>query len=180
MKKQITIAILLLALLANAATATTISVADSKGAKGDKVKVPINIAGASNLGAIGIVLSYDPSVLKGTGAEGGTLASNAMVESNEVSPGNMRISFADSRGISGNGVIVEAVFEVVGDSGSSTQIAIIQTRGYDSNLLDVPLGTKPGTFIVEEASLPIIPIIGAIIVLLIAVIAYKKISKKKQ
>lgn len=181
MKNKILITLLLLALIGHAmAAAMTVSVMDSKGAKGEMVKVPINIAGALKLGAMGIVLSYDPAVIKGIGVEGGPLSSNVIVESNEVSPGNMRISIVDSRGVSGDGTIVEVNFEVKGDAGSSSQIDI-KTTGYDSNLLDVQMTTKAGRFTVEEPGLPIIQIaVVGIVVLLIVIVAYKKISKKKQ
>jgi hypothetical protein len=102
-KVYIIITVLMLALVGQAAAAvTTVNVADSKGAKGDNVKIPINVAGASNIGAMGIVLSYDPSVLKGIDANGDTLGANALIESKETKPGTMRISFADSKGISGD------------------------------------------------------------------------------
>lgn len=181
MKRSIITTILLLALIGQALAApVSVSVVDSKGAKGDKVKVPINVAGATNLGAMGIVLNYDPSVLKGMGADAGALASNALVESNELNPGTMRISFADSKGISGDGAILDASFEVVGDTGASTQISL-EATGYDINLLDVQIKTSPGTFNVEEKGLPVWPIIiAAIIVLLILVFVVRKISKSKK
>ncbi|MCK4732252.1 MAG: hypothetical protein KAT65_07320 [Methanophagales archaeon] len=163
------------------AATTTVSVADSSGANGDRVKVPINVAGASNLGAMSISLTYDSSVLKGIEADSGELATNALVESNEIEAGKMLISFADTRGISGDGTILEVTFEVIGDPGASTQIAI-EAEGYDVDLLDVPLETAPGTFRVVEKGmgLPIIPIIIAvIIVLVILVLIVKKRSKKK-
>lgn len=180
-KGYIIIVVLMLALIGQAtASVTTVSVADSKGAKGDNVKVPINLAGASNLGAMGIVLSYDPVVLKGIDANGGTLGANALIESKETKPGTMRISFADSKGISGDGAILDVTFEVVGNTGASTQISL-EATGYDLNLLDVIMKTSPGTFNVEEKSLPIVPIIiAAIIVILILFFAVKKSQKKKK
>jgi len=131
------------------ATTTVVSVADSSGANGDRVKVPINVVGASNLGAMGISLTYDSSVLRGIEADSGALATNSLVESNEIEAGKMLISFADTSGISGDGTILEVTFEVLGDSGASTQIAI-EAEGYDVDLLDVPLETAPGTFRVVE------------------------------
>jgi hypothetical protein len=179
-KGYIIITVLMFALISQAtAASTTVNVADSKGAKGDNVKVPINVAGASNLGAMGIVLSYDPSVLKGIDANGDTLGANALIESKETKPGTMHISFADSKGISGDGALLDVTFQVVGDTGASTQVSLDAT-GYDVNLLDVQMKTSPGTFRVEEKSLPIVPIvIAAIVVVLIAVFVVKKFKKKK-
>ena len=132
-----------------AAAVTTVSVADSSGANGDRVKVPINVVGASNLAAMDISLTYDSSVLKGIEGDSGALATNALVESNEIEAGKMLISFVDTSGISGDGAILEVTFEVIGDSGASTQIAI-EAEGYDVDRLDVPLETAPGTFRVVE------------------------------
>ena len=132
-----------------AAAVTTVSVADSSGANGDKVKVPINVVDASNLAAMDISLTYDSSVLKGIEADSGALATNALVESNEIEAGRMLISFADTSGISGDGAILEVTFEVVGDFGASTQMGI-EAVGYDVDLLDVPLETASGTFRVVE------------------------------
>jgi type 1 fimbria pilin len=180
MKESIIITALLFALVGHAmAAATTMSVADSKGAKGETVKVPINVAGASNLGALGLSLTYDSSVLKGIRAEGGTLASNSMVESNELKPGTLRISLIDSKGILGDGGIVDVTFEVLGDTGTSTQISM-EAVGWDTNRLDVPLKTSPGTFRVEEKGFPIVPVLIAIVVLLVLFFVVKKISKKKK
>ena len=161
---------------------TTVSVADSSGANGDRVKVPINVVGASNLAAMDISLTYDSSVLKGIEADSGALATNSLVESNEIEAGKMLISFVDTSGISGDGTILEVTFEVVGDSGASTQIAI-EAVGYDVDLLDVPLETASGTFRVVEKGMgiPIIPIIvAAVILLLILVLIVKKRSKRKR
>jgi hypothetical protein len=180
MKKSIIIAVLLCALVGHAmAAATTMSVADSQGTKGDKVKVPINVAGASNLGALGLSLTYNSSVLKGIEAEGGTLASNSMVESNELGPGTLRISLIDSKGILGDGGIVDVTFEVLGDTGTSTQISM-EAVGWDTNHLDIPLKTSPGTFRVEEKGFPMVLIIAVIVVLLVLFFVVKKISKKKK
>lgn len=163
------------------AATTTVSVADSSGANGDMVKVPINVVDASDLGTMGVSLTYDSSVLKGIEADSGALATNSLVESNEIETGKMLISFADTSGISGDGTILEVTFEVLGDSGASTQIAI-EAVGYDVDLLDVPLETAPGTFrVVEQGIGPIIPIIVAVVILLlILVLIVKKMSKRKR
>ena len=188
MKKIKTLMIVLFFMLAFAfvgeavAATTTVSVADSSGANGDMVKVPVNVVDASNLGAMRISLTYDSSVLKGIEADSGALATNSLVESNEIESGKMLLSFADTNGISGDGTILEVTFEVVGDLGASTQIAI-EAVGYDVDLLDVPLETAPGTFTVVEKGMgmPIIPIIIAvIIVLVILFLIVKKRSKKKK
>jgi uncharacterized protein YcnI len=163
-----------------AAAVTTVSVADSSGANGDRVKVPINVVGASNLAAMDISLTYDSSVLKGVEADSGALATNSLVESNEIESGRMLISFVDTSGISGDGAILEVTFEVLGDSGASTQIGI-EAEGYDVDRLDVPLETASGTFTVVEKGIPIVPIlIAVIIVLVILLIIVKKMSKKEK
>ena len=58
----------------------TMNVDDADGASGSTVSIPINVSGASNLGAMDIVLTYNPSVLSPTGfVSTGDLTAGALV-----------------------------------------------------------------------------------------------------
>ena len=186
MKKSLTIIAILILMLAFAfvgeavAAATTVSVADSSGANGDRVKVPINVVGASNLAAMDISLTYDSSVLKGIEADSGALATNALVESNEIEAGRMLISFADTRGISGDGAILEVTFEVAGGFGASTQMGM-EAVGYDVDLLDVPLETASGTFRVVEKGKAGTPVPGfEVVFAIVGLLAVAYLLRRKK
>ena len=63
----------------------TIYVNDTDGASGSTVSIPINVSGASNLGAMDIVLTYNPSVLSPTGfVTTGDLTAGALVMNDDT------------------------------------------------------------------------------------------------
>ena len=58
---------------------------DSDGASGSTVSIPINVSGASNLGATDIMLTYNPSVLSPTGfVSTGDLTAGALVMNDDT------------------------------------------------------------------------------------------------
>ena len=75
----IVLAMLLMGAVQTAA-AMTVSVDDADGGYGATVDVPINVSGASNVGAMDVSLTYDPSVLSPTGiVDTGDLTASALV-----------------------------------------------------------------------------------------------------
>ena len=73
------VAIALLALTvtpSDAATPVTVTVPKAKGASGSAVKVPITVTGASTVGALQLVLTYDAAVLEPQSATRGKLVSD--------------------------------------------------------------------------------------------------------
>jgi len=74
-----------------------VSFSDSSGSKGDTVKIPIQLDGASNVGAMDILLKYDKAILRARAIEAGELGKNALLESNISDNGEVRIVLADAR-----------------------------------------------------------------------------------
>jgi hypothetical protein len=175
MKIEILICIVLVsAIIGQAvATTTTVSIVDTNGAKGDKVSIPVHMTGAKNLGALGLTLKYDSSVLKTVGSENGKMTTNAMIASNEIVPGAVHISLIDTKGVSGDGILLTTTFEVVGNAGSSTKISM-EATGYDIDLLDAPMQTSSGTFKVEEQGFPILTLLIIAVIAIVAFLWYKK------
>ena len=156
MKKTIIIGILLMLVFAVQVNAAGVSIKidDMSVEQGSKSMIPVSVAGASKLGAMDIKMEYDPAVLKFVDAELGEISTNGIIESNEVSPGTVPLSFADTKGISGDGTLIELNFEVTGAVGSSTKIEI-KARAYGIDLKDISAETNGGTITVSEKVFPV-------------------------
>ncbi len=138
-----------LAMMSGASAAgITVSAGPVQVPAGDAATVPVSVNGASDLGAMDLVVTYDPAVLLFSGASGGSLSSGGLVEANEVNRGTVRISFVDSQGINGSGEIVRLTFSVVGGSGSSTALGL-DAQGYGLDLKDIPTSAQGGTVTVS-------------------------------
>jgi hypothetical protein len=191
-KIYIFLAVLLLAFQAGA---LTLQVQDTEAKQGAKAIVSINAEGATDLGAIDLKVSYDPKVLKFSGAETGKLSTNGMVESSSRTDGTATLSFADAKGISSDGEVLKISFDVIGGPGSSTDVSL-EARAYGLDLKDMPAETRKGIVAVLEEGEPLTPVEpsggnnmmwiviiggvllllggGAILLLVIAVAAKKK------
>ena len=143
MKQKIFVFLAVL-LLAFQAGALTLQVQDTQAKQGAKVVVSINAAGATDLGAIDLKVSYDPKVLKFSGAETGKLSTNGMVESSSKTDGTATLSFVDTKGISSDGEVLKVSFDVIGAPGSSTDVSL-EARAYGLDLKDMPAEVTKGT-----------------------------------
>jgi len=129
----------------------TIKIDDMSVEQGSKSMIPVSVAGASKLGAADIKMEYDSTVLKFVDVELGEISTNGIIESNEVDSGIVLLSFADTKGISSDGTLIELNFEVTGAVGSSTKIEI-EGRAYGIDLKDMPVKTDGGIVTVSEKS----------------------------
>lgn len=148
--KKILVLLILALFLPLAFAATSVTVSDASAAKGSTVKVPINVAGASKIGSMDIVLSYDSSVLRAVKVEKGDLTARSLFESDVAASGRVLIVLADSSGFSGDGSVAVASFEVIGEAGRSGAITLstVKATGAET-LLDVQLSKRDGTFTVS-------------------------------
>jgi hypothetical protein len=149
--KQKIFVFLAVMLLAFQASALTLQVQDTTAKQGAKAIVSINAVGATELGAIDLKVSYDPKVLKFSGAETGMLSTNGMVESSSQADGTATLSFADTKGISSDGEVLKMSFDVIGAPGSSTDVSL-EARAYGIDLKDMPAEVKTGTVSVTADS----------------------------
>ena len=156
---------LLLVIATVSAAAITVSIDSSSAGFGSTAVIPIKVSGASNLGAMDLMITYDSSVLKFSNAEVGSLSTNGMIESNGDSPGVIKIGFVDSRGVTGDGTLISLTFNVVGKNGATSTITPQVTGAWNTNLVDVQTTTTNGVFTVAEGGkspLSIVTVIGAI------------------
>jgi hypothetical protein len=143
MKEKSFIIILALLLLMTPVSAAVMNLqTDGKTVNpGSRVVIPVKVSGASDLGALDLMVMYNPSVLKYVRTEKGSLSPNAMIEANQSHPGLVLISIVDSGGISGSGSICQLSFDVTGNSGSSSYMALAVQGAYTTDLRDVVTNT---------------------------------------
>jgi hypothetical protein len=94
-------------------------VEDRTVAIGDTIQVPINIKNAKKIGNMDLLLTYDPTVLKAIEVIKGSLTGETMFESNVQTSPEIRISFASTNGISGDGSIAYITFQAIKSATSS-------------------------------------------------------------
>ena len=149
-KISILLLILAMAFLISTATAGVIVTVNAGTAgEGKTATIPVTVNGASNLGAMDLVLTYDPTVLKFTSVELGDLSTNGIVEGKEVQSGMAKISFADTKGISGDGNILKVTFDVTGKKGSTTNLGV-SAQAYGLDLKDIPTTAQGGAIAVKS------------------------------
>jgi hypothetical protein len=178
-------AILLVLFTAIASAATTsLSVSDAQGSPESTVKVPIRITGASNVGAMEIVLTYDSTVLSVTGVEKGALVKNSLFDSNRDTPGIVAIGVADTNGINGDGSVANISFNVVGKIGDTSPLTLETAQLNDvTTYIDILVSKTSGTFTVAESGglsgSVIGGIIAAVVILILAVVVLSRRRKPK-
>lgn len=115
-----------------AAASVTVSAPTVEGQNGNTVDVPIQMAGASGLGALHLELKYDANALSAPEVTRGALAgSNALIESNVKQPGKIVIGVVSLDGIQGDGVIATVKFKVTGDAGTSSALDFQNNQAWE-------------------------------------------------
>ncbi|WP_340818859.1 cohesin domain-containing protein [Methanolobus sp. WCC4] len=148
-KILVLIGLLFLTSFASAST-VTVSVSDVSGGSGATVEVPIDLTDATDIGSMDIRMSYDGDVLQAMGVDTGELGGNAYIESNTASDGVVFIALADASGISGTGTVAVVSFEVLGDTGSTSSLALEDVSVHDIERVEVITTTEDGTFSVTD------------------------------
>jgi len=128
----------------------TVRVSDASGRTGSTVDVPITVTGAQDLGALDLLVQYDPAVLVVRGVEKGSLT-KGMILANTDSPGNISIALIDSQGITGSGPVAVMKFQVTGATGTTSPVTIVMALGNDVETgEEFVMQTGGGTFTVTE------------------------------
>ncbi|MDH7594169.1 MAG: cohesin domain-containing protein [Methanomicrobiales archaeon] len=147
---KIILALFISVLLFESASALTVKAGDARGAQGSTVKLAVIMEGASNVGSVDLVLSYDQNIVQAIGVDRGGIASNAYMESNTAIPGQVRIGLADSSGISGTGDLILVSFLLTGGAGARTPVTIQQDAVHTVELAEVSVSTSNGSIIISE------------------------------
>lgn len=176
MKRMLLIVSMLCLVSFASAQDLTVSVADTTGAAGSIVEIPVNLEGAADVGSMGFSLMYDPEVLQAVGVEAGELGTNAYIESNTANEGEVMVAMADSAGISGDGTVAVVSFRVLGEVGSSSSLILADVSVHNTDLVEVISSAVSGTFSVTEeasqgagyANMPVLTISAVVIALFVA------------
>jgi hypothetical protein len=145
-------ALLLISLISVASGASlVVSIGDIQGSPGSTVQVPIMIEGATDVGSVDIMLKYDASVLKAVSVETSDLGKNAIMESNLANPGQVNIALVDASGINGEGEIATISFSVLGETGASSPLSLVEASVFDLELVEQQTTISNGAFTVAES-----------------------------
>lgn len=163
--RAITIVGLVLLVAVAHAAALSVSIESTSAVSGSQASIPVVVAGASNLGAMDLAVTYDPAILTFTGVDLGSLSTNGMIESNAGSPGTIKIGFVDTRGVTGDGPLFVLKFTVIGKQGATSSITPQVTGAWNTNLVDVSTTTSAGVLTVGSGGktpLSIVPVVAAL------------------
>lgn len=156
------------------ASSVTISLGSIQAATGGTAEVPLQVTGASNIGAIQMVLVYDAAVLTPETVTQGSLAgNNALMDSNSQTPGRIGIGLVTLDGIQGDGTLATVSFKVIGAAGQSSQLSLEKVEAWEkSSYAPVLVNTEPGQLTIGAAKasgkLVLLAICGGGILLLVA------------
>jgi Cohesin domain len=150
-RKVISVLLILLCLIGllsqTAAAATvTVSAPTVEGQNGNTVDVPIQMTGATGLGAVHLELNYDASALSAPEVTRGTLAgSNALMETNVKQPGKVILGIVSLDGIKGDGTLATVRFQVKGAAGTSSMLDFQNNQAWErESHAEVLVNTQPG------------------------------------
>ena len=129
-----------------------LSISDITANSGDQIEVPINIENAKKVGAVDLIVIYDPKVLTAKTVKTGSLTSNAIIASN-IKNGIVSISIASAFGFSGTGSIATLNFEVIGNNGDISHLILSNVELSDATTYDkIQVTTKDGSVTVGQTT----------------------------
>lgn len=148
------LAVVLLSRTVIAQGTVTVLVGDIEAPHGEDVEIPIEVQGASGVGAMHIEMTYDTAVLSPIReVQTGDLASGGLVVGNTSTPGRVTISIAHASGFSGDGVVAKVVARVAGKNGASTPLDLQNvTANHFQTKAVIPTTISNGTFTEGGAS----------------------------
>ena len=115
-------------------------------------EIPINLKGASNMGGLSFDLVYDPAILEVTTVKAGTLAQNALIDSNTKTPGHVIIGIVSSNGINGSGAVATVTFKSKAKTGTSA-LTLEKVEAYSADKLqDMRTQVSAGQFNAKDNS----------------------------
>ncbi len=109
------------------------------------VELPIAVQGALELGSLLVEVGYDTGMLDLQSVKAGALGRNALLESNQETPGMVRIGLVDPNGINGDGEIITLVFLLI-KSGGSSPFTLELVEASDTDLRDLVVQVNSSQF----------------------------------
>lgn len=134
MKRIIPVVVAVLLLLISQPTlaaSLTLRAGTVEGSAGGTVEIPLEVAGATGLGAMQWEIVYDPAVLAVDSVTRGKQAGNALVEFRSDTPGRLFIAMATIEDVNGDGPVAVARFKVTGAQGQTSNLGIENANAWD-------------------------------------------------
>jgi hypothetical protein len=150
-------------------------------ASGATVDVPIEVAGASKVGALQFEIVYNPELLTAVTARAGALASNSLFDVKTDRPGRLDIGLITTDGVNGSGTLATASFKVTGRSGVTTSLTPGSARAWEGITHHEVLVTPVAGVLTITGAFPWhwILIAVAVVALLLAFILWRR-SKRDE
>ena len=115
--------------------------------------VPINLQGASQVGSLEFILTYEPSLLTVESVTPGDLAGDALIESRVSTPGEVWIGLIDAEGVSGDGAVAFVSFRTMEGETSDSTLMLEEVSSYNaSTLIDLLSSSSPGLVAMHDGS----------------------------
>ena len=109
------------------------------------VEFPIAVQDAFNLGSLLLEVGYDTGMLELQSVKAGPLGRNGLLESNQETPGMVRIGLVDPNGINGDGEIITLVF-LPSQGGGSSPYTLELIEASDTDLRDLVVEVNSSQF----------------------------------
>jgi len=162
------------------AASVTLRVATLSAAQGSTASVPIDVVGASDIGAMHVELVYDVGVLTFDAVRPGKLAGDALLDSGADTPGRLIISLATLKAIEGDGTIATARFKVVGQQGQSSPLTLESTAAWEeSTLREILVKNESGVLNVGARGIPWWLLgLAALLLLLVVIVVFARRGRR--
>jgi len=137
---------------------TTVSIGSAKGSVGDSVNVSINITDAPSIGAMGIRVTYNASILGATNVVNGSMIESlpAPLVAYHIGYMDVNISFVTyPEAVNGDGELFIVTFDVVGGNAGDSSPLNLGAEAYATDLSPVALETVDGVVtVIDDAPDP--------------------------
>lgn len=125
----------------------TVQVGDIQAPHGEDVEIPIEVTGASGVGAMHIEMTYDPAVLTVKEVQSGDLLGGGQVAGNTATAGRVTISAIHPGGFSGDGIVAKVVARVGGKDGATCPLSLQNvTANHFQTKAAIPTTVLDGSF----------------------------------
>jgi hypothetical protein len=151
----------------------TLRVGALNAASGSTVNVPIDVAGASKVGALQFELLYNPELLTAETASAGALASNSLFDVKTDRPGRLFIALITTDGINGDGTVATASFKVTGMPGAMVSLTPDSALAWEGiTHREVLVTPMAGVLTITGPGFPWLWILVALAVLLLLLLVF--------
>ena len=136
----------------------TVGIGSGEVAAGGSIPVPVNVSGASSLGAATIEVQYDPAVLDATACnmDPGSIFDakfcNLAFDNDNVNPDSVRFNVVSLSGASGNFTLANLTFQATGQPGESSTLGVVVQAFADPNGNPIAFSAQGGSICITPCT----------------------------